>query len=98
GAAASVAASTLFGLLYLGKMLPSLPLSLVAVMAVGGNIAGQLGDLVESSIKRGAGVKDSGNLLPGHGGILDRLDSSMFAVPVVYFLYTFSYFIFIKSV
>jgi len=98
GAAASVAASILFGLLYLGKMLPSLPLSLVAVMAVGGNIAGQLGDLVESSIKRGAGVKDSGNLLPGHGGILDRLDSSMFAVPVVYFLYTFSYFIFIKSV
>jgi len=94
GAAASVAASTLFGLLYLGHALPPLSLSLVAVMAILGNVAGQLGDLVESSMKRGAGVKDSGNLLPGHGGVLDRLDSSMFAVPVVYFLYHFSYFIF----
>lgn len=97
GAAASVLASALFGVLYLGNMLPSLPLPLVAVMAIGGNVAGQLGDLVESSIKRGAGVKDSGNLLPGHGGILDRLDSSMFAIPTVYFLHGFSYFIFTKS-
>jgi phosphatidate cytidylyltransferase len=97
GAAASVAGSTLFGLMYLGNTLPSLPLAVVAVMAIFGNIAGQLGDLVESSIKRGAGVKDSGNLLPGHGGVLDRLDSSMFAVPVIYSLYTLSYSIFTKS-
>jgi phosphatidate cytidylyltransferase len=87
GSAASVAASTIFGLLYLGHFLP-LPWWEIAVMAILGNIAGQFGDLTESAIKRGAGVKDSGNLLPGHGGVLDRMDSSLFALPVVYFLFT----------
>jgi phosphatidate cytidylyltransferase len=60
------------------------PLWPIVLLSVAVNIAAQLGDLVESLIKRGAGVKDSGTILPGHGGMLDRIDAMLFAVPVVW--------------
>ncbi len=60
------------------------PLWPIVLLSVVVNIAAQLGDLVESLVKRGAGVKDSGTILPGHGGMLDRIDAMLFAVPVVW--------------
>jgi phosphatidate cytidylyltransferase len=53
------------------------------------SIAVQIGDLAESLIKREAGVKDSAHIIPGHGGMLDRLDGLLFAMPVAYLIFTF---------
>ncbi len=86
GAAGSLAGSLLAGGLYAHYLIPSVPLWLPLGLSAAGNIAGQGGDLAESALKRGAAVKDSGTLLPGHGGWLDRVDGALFALPVTYFL------------
>ncbi len=85
GAMGGLAAS--FGALALAKYwyLPSLSWVDCAAVAVPANLLGQMGDLCESLLKRSVGVKDSGKLLPGHGGILDRIDALLFTAPYVYF-------------
>jgi len=68
---------------------PMLPIVHAAALGFFGSILGQLGDLCESAMKRASGVKDSGVILPGHGGILDRLDCLIFIAPFVYYYYIF---------
>jgi phosphatidate cytidylyltransferase len=64
--------------------LPELSLPSGIAVALAAGAVGQLGDLAESVLKRSAGVKDSGGILPGHGGFLDRIDALTFAAVVVY--------------
>ena len=90
GAIASLIASCAYGVALLHYLLPGVGLHYGLLLAACANMAGQVGDLAESAMKRGAGVKDSGSFLPGHGGWLDRLDSSLFSMPVVYALVKFA--------
>ncbi|MEW6227981.1 MAG: phosphatidate cytidylyltransferase [Bacillota bacterium] len=64
---------------------PGVPIWHAAILAAMASAAGQAGDLAESAMKRNAKVKDSGVFMPGHGGVLDRIDSVLFAIPVVYY-------------
>lgn len=80
-----VAGSIVGCLLFKLFFFPTLPAAHAVVLGLVGSVAGQLGDLSESALKRAAGVKDSGMILPGHGGILDRLDCLMFITPFVYY-------------
>jgi phosphatidate cytidylyltransferase len=84
GAIAAVVTAVLVAGAYLVYFVPTIGIVEAIVLTAAANIAGQLGDLCESAMKRGAGVKDSGSILPGHGGLLDRVDSTLFSLPVVY--------------
>lgn len=67
-----------------GYLFEDIPLHHVFISSAILGIFGQLGDLAESMLKRAAGIKDSSNLIPGHGGVLDRMDSLLLAIPVLY--------------
>jgi len=89
GLIGGILAAAAMGALCTWAFFPELPyqfsIALAAVMAV----VGVLGDLTESAIKRGAGAKDAATILPGHGGLLDRLDSLLFNAPILYYFARF---------
>ncbi len=84
GAVGGLLAGTAASILLQHFFLTDLPLGHVAAASLVMGAFGQLGDLAESLLKRAAQVKDSSNLIPGHGGVLDRIDSLLFAFPVLY--------------
>lgn len=86
GSIGSAIAAVLFGVFYTQYFAPGFPRLLSIGTALAVNVAGQAGDLAESALKRGARVKDSSTLLPGHGGMLDRIDALLFAAPALWYI------------
>ena len=83
GAVGGLAASVILAVVVKLLFLPAVPVGSALVFFILAAIASQVGDLFESILKRAAGIKDSGSLLPGHGGILDRIDGLLFVAPVL---------------
>lgn len=89
GAVGGLIGAALAGWLSAKSFTPFLTPLAGALLGVAVGVVGQLGDLVESLIKRDVGIKDSAELIPGHGGVLDRFDSLLFTVPVLYYYFRF---------
>ncbi len=89
GAAGGLAAGLLVGSLFKQCWLPELSWPLCALLLLLLGVLAQAGDLFESMLKRSVDIKDSGRLLPGHGGVLDRIDGLLFAAPVLYYFRTY---------
>jgi phosphatidate cytidylyltransferase len=85
GSLGSVAGNLLAGVVIKLVLLPSVPWREILLLSLLAGLLAQLGDLCESLLKRAFGAKDSGWLLPGHGGVLDRTDSLVFPVVLVYY-------------
>jgi len=89
GAVAQLAASVLAALTAGGWVFPGLHLRDALAVGILLGVLGQVGDLVESALKRSVGTKDAGSVIPGHGGILDRIDGLLFNVPVLFYYVTY---------
>ncbi len=89
GLIGGIAAAAGFAALSTWWFFPELPYQYSIPLAIVLAIVGVLGDLAESAMKRGAGAKDAASILPGHGGLLDRLDSLLFGAPVLYYFAKF---------
>ncbi|MBW1740724.1 MAG: phosphatidate cytidylyltransferase [Deltaproteobacteria bacterium] len=89
GAAGGLAANLLVGALFKKCCFPEVGWGLWIVLMIVMGALGQIGDLVESMLKRSVGLKDAGRILPGHGGLLDRIDALLFAVPTLYYFKTY---------